>query len=56
MSFVDAMAAYFRDEKLEALFSILPIGLFLVAPTTTPVEHLGVFGYNDNISSIRRIR
>ncbi len=31
MSFIDVMTAYFRGEKLEALFFILPIGLFLVA-------------------------
>ncbi len=30
MSFIDVMTAYFRGEKLESLFFILPIGLFLV--------------------------
>jgi hypothetical protein len=31
MDFVDSMHAYFRGEKLEALWFILPIGLLLIA-------------------------
>lgn len=31
MSFLDVMQSYFRGEKLEAFFAILPVGLLLIA-------------------------